>query len=58
MTEKFYTVRQVIAEILPGVHPAVLSNMCLQGKIPGAVKFGKSWRIPESAIKAILHIAK
>lgn len=28
-----------------------VQSMCAEGKIPGAVKFGKAWAIPEDAVK-------
>lgn len=31
------------------VHPRTVQIMCREGKIEGAVKFGKSWAIPEEA---------
>lgn len=30
------------------VHPRTVQIMCREGKIDGAVKFGKSWAIPEN----------
>ena len=31
------------------VHPRTVQIMCRDGKIGGAVKFGRSWAIPENA---------
>ena len=30
-----------------GIHPRTVQLMCREGKIEGAVKFGKSWAIPQ-----------
>lgn len=34
-----------------GVSPRTVQIMCLEGKIEGVTKFGRSWAIPVNAIK-------
>lgn len=33
-------------------HPRSIQRWCLAGKLPGAYKAGRSWRIPRSALRA------
>ena len=32
-----------------GLSPRTVQQLCIQGRIPGAQKFGKSWAIPADA---------
>ena len=41
-----------IAEVW-GITARRVQVMCADGRIPGAVKFGRSWAIPEEAIKPV-----
>lgn len=34
-----------------GIGERRINTLCLEGRIEGAVKFGNTWAIPESAIK-------
>lgn len=43
-----YTTIKVIAEKW-GITPRRIQILCSQGKIPGAVKFGRDWAIPSNA---------
>lgn len=42
-----YTTIKVIAEKW-GITPRRIQILCSQGKIPGAVKFGRDWAIPSN----------
>lgn len=35
-----------------GMHPRSIQRRCQAGKLPGAYKAGRSWRIPRSALRA------
>jgi hypothetical protein len=35
-----------------GMHPRSIQRQCMAGKLPGAYKAGRSWRIPRSALRA------
>ena len=45
-----YTTVQDIAKKWD-VTPRVVQKMCLDGRIEGAIKFGRSWAIPEETNK-------
>ena len=45
-----YTTVQEISEKW-GVTPRTVQIMCLEGKIEGVTKFGRSWAIPVNAVK-------
>ena len=47
------TIKEAAAKL--GVGITTVHNHLRRGKLPGAVKTGKSWEIPESAIKAFLN---
>ena len=34
-----------------GITPRRIQVLCAQGKIPGAVRFGVTWAIPNDAVK-------
>jgi len=36
-----------------GVSERRVNQYCTQGRIPGAERFGRSWAIPEDAVKPI-----
>ena len=35
------------------LHPRTVQIMCSEGRIEGAVKFGRSWAVPEDASKPV-----
>lgn len=37
------------------INERTVQSMCGDGRIPGAVKFGRSWAIPENTVKPIDH---
>ena len=41
--------REVAREL--GMHPRSIQRRCQAGKLPGAYKAGRSWRIPRSALR-------
>ncbi|EDP15102.1 hypothetical protein CLOBOL_04794 [Enterocloster bolteae ATCC BAA-613] len=45
-----YTTIKNIAEQW-GMTPRWIQTLCSNGKIPGAVKFGRDWAIPKDAMK-------
>ncbi|MCA1700698.1 MAG: helix-turn-helix domain-containing protein, partial [Actinobacteria bacterium] len=42
---------QQVAQAL-GKHPRSIQRWCQAGKLPGAYKAGRSWRIPRAALRA------
>lgn len=36
-----------------GISERTVTNLCKEGKIPGASKAGRSWQIPDDAVKPI-----
>ena len=38
-----------------GVSERRVNQYCTQGRIPGAERFGRSWAIPENAVKPADH---
>lgn len=34
-----------------GISDHAVNDLCRRGEIPGAIKEGKSWRIPDDAVK-------
>lgn len=38
------------------VPPKTVTAMCAQGRIPGARKFGRRWRIPQTALVAFFAV--
>jgi excisionase family DNA binding protein len=46
---EYYSVDEV-AKLL-GFHPDTVRLWCREGKLPGARKFGRDWRIPRSALE-------
>lgn len=47
MIENYITVNALAEKW--GLKPRTIQTMCADGKIEGAVKFGKSWAIPADA---------
>lgn len=47
MIENYITVNALAEKW--GLNPRTIQTMCADGKIEGAVKFGKSWAIPVDA---------
>lgn len=45
-----YTTIKVVSEKW-GITPRRIQILCSEGKIPGAVKFGRDWAIPKDATK-------
>lgn len=56
--EEYLTVSE--ASKIVGMTEEYVRRLCVDGKIIGAIKFGKAWAIPRSAIKPIhpIHIPK
>ena len=44
MIEGYKTVNELAEEW--GVNPRTIQTMCSDGRIPGAVKFGRDWAVP------------
>ena len=44
MIEGYKTVNELAEEW--GVNPRTIQTMCLDGRIQGAVKFGRDWAVP------------
>lgn len=36
-----------------GINERRINTLCLEGRIPGAIKFGNTWAIPENAERPI-----
>lgn len=51
MMEGYTTVKEIAEQW--GITPRRVQILCNQGKIFGAVKFGRDWAIPKSAEKPI-----
>lgn len=45
MIEGYKTVNELAVEW--GVNPRTIQTMCIDGRIKGAVKFGRDWAVPE-----------
>lgn len=56
MSERFLTIEEIVRDYLPGADVYSLRRMCRIGKLEGAVRFGKQWRIPEATIKKMLKL--
>lgn len=51
MLEGYTTVKDIAEKW--NVKPRTVQIMCVDGKIPGAVKFGRDWAIPVNSIRPI-----
>ncbi|HZJ68815.1 MAG TPA: helix-turn-helix domain-containing protein [Candidatus Eisenbacteria bacterium] len=51
MIEGYTTVKKIAEKW--GLKPRTVQIMCADGKIPGAVKFGRDWAIPENSSRPI-----
>lgn len=51
MNKSYLTVKQISEKW--ELKPRTVQIMCAEGKIPGAIKFGRDWAIPEDATKPI-----
>lgn len=49
MLEGYVTVQEIAKKW--GVSARTVQHMCVQGKIKGVAKFGRSWAIPQDAPK-------
>ena len=47
MNKDYLTVKQISEKW--GLKPRTVQIMCAEGKIPGAIKFGRDWAIPGDA---------
>lgn len=47
MNNKYFTVKQISEKW--GLKPRTVQIMCVDGKIPGTIKFGRDWAILEDA---------
>ena len=47
MINGYKTVNELAVEW--GVNPRTVQTMCADGRISGAVKFGRDWAVPENA---------
>ena len=45
MIEGYKTVKELAGEW--GVNPRTIQTMCTDGRIKGAVKFGRDWAVPD-----------
>jgi excisionase family DNA binding protein len=50
LLKDFLTVAQ--AAKLLGIKPRAVQTACAKGQLPGAIPFGREWKIPRSAIAA------
>ena len=41
------------ASLKGGISERRINTLCLEGRIPGAIKFGNTWAIPENAERPI-----
>ncbi len=51
MSKKTLTTLEAAAKL--GVKPSRMRQLLLAGRIPGAVKFGRDWAIPEKGLAAV-----
>lgn len=51
MNNNYLTVNQISEKW--GLKPRTIQIMCSEGRIPGAIKFGRDWAIPEDAERPI-----
>lgn len=49
MVKGYLSIREI--SYLWGVSERRVNQYCTEGRIPGAERFGRSWAIPESAVK-------
>lgn len=49
MIDGYTTVKEISEKW--GVTPRTVQIMCLEGRIEGVTKFGRSWAIPANAVK-------
>lgn len=50
MIEGYTTIKNIAEKC--GITPRWIQTLCSNGKIPGAVKFGRNWAIPKDAVKS------
>ena len=51
MIEGYTTVKDIAEKW--NIKPRTVQIMCAEGKLPGAVKFGRDWAIPADAVKPV-----
>lgn len=49
MIEGYVTIKEIAEKW--GMTPRWVQKLCVDGKIPGSVKFGRDWAIPKNAEK-------